>query len=110
MNTNRMESFESSWAERHDIPAESLVQYRHATKDGYRLPDMAKHYRTWCLAIDAVYLEQEINDALKLIGYISKTSLKNTCGYTNQVFSARQTDTKDIPVFVKHATKHKAGE
>lgn len=49
---NLMDSFEMSWAERHDIPVESLEQYRHTTQDGYRLPGLASHYRTWCIAIE----------------------------------------------------------
>lgn len=57
---DRMESFEINWAERHDIPAETLVQYRHKDQSGYRLPDLAKNYRTWCAALDC--LAKEIND------------------------------------------------
>jgi hypothetical protein len=46
-----MEMFETHWADVHDLPVETLAQYRHATKDGYRLPGMASHYRTFCAAL-----------------------------------------------------------
>lgn len=49
---NRMTSFEKDWADRHDLPVETLAQYRHADGSGYRLPGMAKNYRTWCNAAD----------------------------------------------------------
>jgi hypothetical protein len=48
-----MEMFETHWADVHDLPVETLAQYRHATKDGYRLPGMASHYRTFCAALQA---------------------------------------------------------
>lgn len=53
----RQESFERLWALRHDVPAESLVQYRFESRDGYRLPDMAAHYRTFCDTLESVVIE-----------------------------------------------------
>lgn len=50
--STRQIAFEQNWAERHDIPAESLAQYRHATAEGYRLPDLATNFRTFCAALD----------------------------------------------------------
>lgn len=50
----RQERFEQIWSDFHAVPAESLVQYRWITQDGYRLPDMAAHYRTFCAALDSV--------------------------------------------------------
>lgn len=60
---NRMQSFEQSWAARHGVPVESMVQYRFESREGYRLPDMAAHYRTYCDALDSlsVTLPQRIN-------------------------------------------------
>lgn len=49
----RQQAFEAIYAKQHDIPAESLVQYRHESKDGYNLPGIASHYRFYCLAIDS---------------------------------------------------------
>lgn len=54
---NRMQSFEQSWAARHGVPVESMVQYRFESREGYRLPDMAAHYRTYCDALDSVVVE-----------------------------------------------------
>lgn len=46
--SDRQVAFEASWAQRHDVPAESMAQYRHQTVEGYRMPDIAKNFRTWC--------------------------------------------------------------
>lgn len=54
----RQERFEQIWSDFHAVPAESLVQYRWITQDGYRLPDMAAHYRTFCAALDSVEADQ----------------------------------------------------
>jgi hypothetical protein len=51
---SRMEKFEKVWADRHGVPAETLVQYRFESKEGYRLPGMAAHYRTYCDTLDSV--------------------------------------------------------
>lgn len=45
---NRQESFEKHWAETHDVPVESMAQYRWKDQDGYRLPGMATAYRNFC--------------------------------------------------------------
>jgi hypothetical protein len=54
---NHMNSFEKSWEARHDLPAGTLKQYRFKDESGYRLPDLAKNYRTWIEAIDSVVVE-----------------------------------------------------
>lgn len=54
---SRQESFERHYAEQHDVPVESMAQYRWAEKDGYRLPAIAAHYRTFCAALDSVIVE-----------------------------------------------------
>ena len=48
--TDRQLAFEQDWAERHNIPVETLAQYRHRDQEGYKLPDIAKNFRTWCNA------------------------------------------------------------
>lgn len=48
--SERQLGFEINWADRHGVPAESLAQYRHESREGYRLPDMATNFRTWCAA------------------------------------------------------------
>lgn len=53
----RKERFEQIWSDFHAVPAESLVQYRWINQDGYRLPDMAAHYRTFCAALDSVEIK-----------------------------------------------------
>lgn len=52
----RQESFEKHWAETHDVPVETMAQYRWKDQDGYRLPGMASHYRTFCAALDSVVI------------------------------------------------------
>lgn len=58
--TTRQVAFEANWAERHSVPPESLVQYRHRDQEGYNLPDMAKNFRSFCAALEwAAKLNQE---------------------------------------------------
>lgn len=54
MNIARMEKFEALWSVRHDLPAESLAQYRFESREGYRLPELAAHYRTFVSALDSI--------------------------------------------------------
>lgn len=54
---SRMKGFEKLWADRHGIAPEDLVQYRFESRDGYRLPDMAAHYRTFCDTLDSIVVE-----------------------------------------------------
>lgn len=54
---NRQQAFEAIYAKQHDVPAESLVQYRHKSKEGYNLPGIASHYRTYCDALDSIVVE-----------------------------------------------------
>ena len=49
----KQESFEQHWADMHDLPVETLAQYRWAEKDGYRLPGIAAGYRNFCAGWDA---------------------------------------------------------
>lgn len=57
MNIARMEKFEQLWSARHDIPAESLVQYRFESREGYRLPELAAHYRTFVDTLESIVVE-----------------------------------------------------
>ena len=54
---NRQQAFEAIYAKQHDVPAESLVQYRFESKEGYSLPGIASHYRFYCLAMDSIVVE-----------------------------------------------------
>lgn len=56
MNIARMEKFEALWSARHDLPAESLAQYRFESREGYRLPELAAHYRTF---VDVLSLKED---------------------------------------------------
>lgn len=49
---SRQEYFEKFYAEQHDVPAETMAQYRFKDKDGYRLPGMAAAYRNYCSGWD----------------------------------------------------------
>lgn len=51
---NRRDSFESYWSAQHDVPVESLAQYRCDDDRQYRLPKMASRFRVWCAALDSV--------------------------------------------------------
>ena len=56
---NRQQAFEAIYAKQHDVPAESLVQYRFESKDGYSLPGIASHYRTYCMTLDSLAKPKE---------------------------------------------------
>jgi hypothetical protein len=49
----RQEAFEAHWADVHDLPVETMQQYRFASQDGYRLPGIAAAYRNFCAGWDA---------------------------------------------------------
>lgn len=49
----RQEIFEKHYAEMHDLPAETMQQYRWLHQDGYRLPGIAAAYRNFCAGWDA---------------------------------------------------------
>lgn len=61
---NRKQAFEQHWATVHDVPVESMEQYRWLEKDGYRLPDMASAYRNFCAGWDAraIQAEEDLED------------------------------------------------
>ena len=50
--SDRQLAFEQNWADRHDIPVETLAQYRHAAQEGYRLPGLGTNFRTFCAALE----------------------------------------------------------
>lgn len=50
--SDRQLSFEAHWGDQHGVPAESLAKLRWVTQEGYRLPDMASHFRTWCAGLE----------------------------------------------------------
>jgi hypothetical protein len=54
----RQDSFEQHWADVHDLPVETLAQYRWKDKDGYRLPGIAAGYRNFCAGWDAANFER----------------------------------------------------
>ena len=54
---SRQQAFEAVYAKQHDVPAESLVQYRFESKEGYSLPGISSHYRTYCDTLDSIVVE-----------------------------------------------------
>lgn len=60
---SRQQAFEAIYAKQHDVPAESLVQYRFESKEGYSLPGIASHYRFYCLAMDSEEIQALRKDA-----------------------------------------------
>ena len=53
----RQQAFEAIYAKQHDVPAESLVQYRHKSTEGYSTPGIASRYRTYCETMDSIMVE-----------------------------------------------------
>lgn len=49
----RQEIFEAHYAAQHDLPPETMQQYRWIHQDGYRLPAIAAAYRNFCAGWDA---------------------------------------------------------
>lgn len=49
----RQELFEQFYADQHDVPVETMAQYRWKDQDGYRLPGIASAYRSYCAGWDA---------------------------------------------------------
>ena len=60
---SRQQDFEAIYAKQHDVPAESLVQYRFESKEGYSLPGISSHYRFYCLAMDSEEIQALRKDA-----------------------------------------------
>lgn len=60
---SRQQAFEAIYAKQHAVPAESLVQYRHKSKEGYNLPGIASHYRTYCEVMDSEEIQGLRKDA-----------------------------------------------
>lgn len=60
----RQESFEQHYASQHDVPAETMAQYRWADQDGYRLPGISAAYRNYCAGWDAreIQAEEDLDD------------------------------------------------
>lgn len=60
----RQESFEKHYACQHDVPSESMAQYRWTDQDGYRLPGIAAAYRNYCAGWDAreIQAEEDLED------------------------------------------------
>lgn len=62
--TNRQDGFEVLWSLRHDLTAGTLKQYRFDSREGYRLPDLASHFRTYCDTLDsAAYTAVDMTSA-----------------------------------------------
>lgn len=49
----RQELFEAHWADMHDLPAQTMQQYRWLHQDGYRLPGISAAYRSFCAGWDS---------------------------------------------------------
>lgn len=54
MNIERMENFERYWAHRYGGSPEGLARHRFVSREGYGLPGMAAHYRTYCDTLDSL--------------------------------------------------------
>lgn len=105
-HAERMTAFETSWSERHDLPLETLAQYRNAAQDGYRLPGIAKNYRTWCAAMDSLGLQIPADD-LVIIGYLSAKGVTSMAAGRIAYLNKNATQNKQIPIFIHQS---KAGE
>lgn len=50
--STRQLAFEQNWADRHGVLPEAMAQYRHATVEGYRLPEMSANFRSFCAGME----------------------------------------------------------
>ncbi len=97
---SRQQAFEAIYAKQHDVPAESLAQYRFESKEGYSLPGIASHYRTYCMVMDSFdsdlsSLKSEIEDMRREIAALKPSPIrtdKTTIGYTGCIICGRYTD------------------
>lgn len=82
---DRRDAFEQSWATRHRVSVEAIREHRFQTEDGYDLPLLGTNYRTWCAAIDSMYIALPISDNAH------NTRIINSVGrfITNQGFKLR---------------------
>jgi len=62
---DRRDAFEKSWAARHRVSIDEIREHRFETEDGYDLPGLAAHYRTWCAAIESVVVELPLLENFK---------------------------------------------
>ena len=87
---SRQQAFEAIYAKQHGVPAESLVQYRHKSKDGYNLPGIASHYRTYCETLDSILVEIPNRFDEKCQDYYDDVEggCFNECRYINDVHAA----------------------
>ena len=87
---SRQQAFEAIYAKQHDVPAESLVQYRFDSKEGYSLPGIASHYRFYCLAMDSIVVEMPNRFDEKYQDYYDDVEggCFNECRYINDVHAA----------------------
>lgn len=106
-HAERMTSFEQSWSERHDLPVETLAQYRNAAQDGYRLPGIAKNYRTWCSALDHLAQSMVSVEELVVLGYLSEKGVTSMSAGRIAYINKNATPNKQIPIFIHQS---KAGE
>lgn len=77
---SRQQAFEAIYAKQHDVPAESLVQYRFESKEGYSLPGIASHYRFYCLAMDSEEIQELRKDAERYRWLMSESVMNGTLG------------------------------
>lgn len=63
---SRQEAFERHYAEQHDVPVESMAQYRWAEKDGYRLPGISAAYRNYCASYDQANSERTAHVSIEI--------------------------------------------
>lgn len=87
---SRQQAFEAIYAKQHDVPAESLVQYRFESKEGYSLPGIASHYRTYCDALDSIVVELPNRFDEKYQDYYDDVEggCFNECRYISDVHAA----------------------
>lgn len=81
----RQESFEQHYANQHEVPAETMAQYRWAEQDGYRLPGIAAAYRNYCAGWDdrEIQAHAEIEDInLQALADASNAEYLETRGRT----------------------------
>lgn len=103
---SRQEAFEKIYAKLHDVTPDSLVQYRFCTTDGYRLPQMASHYRVYCETMDS--LAGKLQDAeryrwLRVNNYYAHVQVMEADGSMPYVYAEELDRCIDFAVVIMSA-------
>ena len=99
------ELFEQRWADLHDVPVESMPQYRWKDREGYRLPGMAKGFRMFCAGFEANQGEK-----MQVLGYLSLNNAQKLLDGKMSSVRKEQADTHPVAIYAKQCEPLKPGD